>query len=48
VDDFIFHVIPTFIGEGVPLLAHARRIVPLTLHAVKNWEDGVVRLHYRR
>jgi dihydrofolate reductase len=48
VDDFILSVIPTFIGEGVPLLAPARRTVPLTLHATKKWDDGVVRLHYTR
>jgi len=48
VDDFILSVIPTFIGEGVPLLAPARRTVPLTLQSVKHWEDGVVQLHYRR
>src|SRR5262245_11572275 len=48
VDDVILNVVPTFIGEGVPLLAPARRTVPLTLHETKHWEDGVVRLHYRR
>src|SRR5262245_16081584 len=48
VDDYILHVIPTLIGEGVPLIAPARRTVPLTLHAVKQWEDGVVRLHYTK
>jgi len=48
VDEFVFHVIPIFIGEGVPLLAPARRTVPLTLHATRHWDDGVVRLHYRR
>lgn len=48
VDDFIFHVVPIFIGEGVPLLAPARRTVALTLHETRHWDDGVVRLHYRR
>ena len=48
VDDFIFAVIPTFIGEGIPLMAPARRTVPLRLQAVKQWEDGVVRHHYTR
>ena len=46
VDDFIIHVIPTFIGEGIPLVAPARRTVPLTLQSTKAYEDGVVRLHY--
>ena len=48
IDDYILHVIPTFIGEGVPLFAPARRTVPLALHAIKRWDDGVVRLHYTR
>jgi dihydrofolate reductase len=48
VDDFIVHVVPVFIGEGIPLLAPARRTVPLTLHDLRRWDDGVVRLHYRR
>jgi len=46
VDDFIIHVIPTFIGEGVPLIAPARRSVPLRLESSNAYEDGVVRLHY--
>src|SRR5262245_7217802 len=48
VDDCILSVIPTFIGEGIPLLAPARRTVPLELQSVKQWEDGVVRMHYTR
>jgi dihydrofolate reductase len=46
IDDFIIHVIPTFIGEGVPLIAPARRTVGLKLKSSKAYEDGVVRLHY--
>jgi riboflavin biosynthesis pyrimidine reductase len=46
VDDFILHVIPTFIGEGIPLIAPAERTLPLALKATKKYEDGVVRLHY--
>ena len=48
VDDFILHVIPTFIGEGIPLIAPAKRTVPLKLASTKEYEDGVVRLHYSR
>jgi dihydrofolate reductase len=48
VDDFIFHVVPTFIGEGIPLIAPARRMFPLKLQDAKAYEDGVVRLHYTR
>lgn len=46
VDDFILHVIPTFIGEGIPLIAPAERTLPVTLKETTKFEDGVVRLHY--
>ena len=46
IDEFIIHVIPTFIGEGIPLVAPGRRTVPLKLLLVKKYPDGVVRLHY--
>ena len=47
IDDVIMAVIPIFIGEGIPLIAPARRTVPLTLAGTKKFSDGVVRLHYR-
>lgn len=47
IDEFIIHVIPTFIGEGIPLIAPQHRTVPLKLLSVKKYSDGVVRLHYR-
>jgi dihydrofolate reductase len=46
IDEFIIHVIPTFIGEGIPLIAPRHRTVPLKLLSTKNFPDGVVRLHY--
>lgn len=46
IDEFIIHVIPTFIGEGIPLIAPRHRTVPLKLISVKKFPDGVVRLHY--
>jgi len=46
VDEFIIHVIPKIIGEGIPLVAPHRRDVPLKLLASKRFPDGVVRLHY--
>jgi dihydrofolate reductase len=46
IDEFIIHVIPTFIGEGIPLIAPKRRTVPLKLLSTKKFSDGVVRLHY--
>jgi dihydrofolate reductase len=46
VDEFIIHVIPTMIGEGIPLVAPRHRNVPLKLLTTKRFPDGVVRLHY--
>jgi dihydrofolate reductase len=46
IDEFSINVIPTLIGEGIPLIAPRRRTVPLQLLSVKNFSDGVVRLHY--
>ena|SRR5690242_2282569 len=46
-DEFIIHVIPTFIGEGIPLIAPRHRRVELSLLSTHAYEDGVVRLHYR-
>ena len=46
IDEFIIHVIPTFIGEGIPLIAPRHRTVPLKLLSTKKFSDGVVRLHY--
>ncbi len=46
IDEFIINVIPTFIGEGIPLIAPSRRNVSLKLLSSKKFSDGVVRLHY--
>lgn len=46
IDEFIIHVIPTFIGEGIPLIAPKHRSVPLKLLSVRDYPDGVIRLHY--
>jgi len=46
-DEFIIHVIPTFIGEGIPLIAPRHRSVELSLLSTHAYNDGVVRLHYR-
>jgi len=46
IDEFMIHVIPTFIGEGIPLIAPRHREVELELLLAKTWPDGVVRLHY--
>src|SRR5206468_11533828 len=46
IDEFIIHVIPTFIGDGIPLMEHKRRTVPLKLISSTKFPDGVVKLHY--
>src|SRR5438105_8952823 len=46
IDEFIIHVIPTFIGEGIPLIAPRHRTVPLKLKSVKKFSYGVAKLHY--
>jgi dihydrofolate reductase len=47
VDEFIVHVIPILIGEGIPLLRPRHRAVSLALLSARSFPDGVVRLHYR-
>lgn len=46
IDEFMIHVIPTFIGEGIPLIAPARRTVGLKLISCAKFSDGSVKLHY--
>ena len=46
IDEFMIHVIPTFIGEGIPLIAPGRRTVLLKLISSRKFADGVVELHY--
>ncbi len=47
VDEFIIHVIPLFIGAGIPLIQPRHRNVRLKLLKARKYSDGVVRLHYR-
>ena len=46
IDEFVISVVPVFIGDGIPLIARRPRHVPLELHAVERFEDGLVQLHY--
>jgi dihydrofolate reductase len=46
IDEFIISIVPTFIGEGIPLIAARHRDVPLRLRSTKAFSDGVVQLHY--
>src|SRR5213594_4419883 len=46
IDEFIITIVPTFIGEGIPLLAPRHRKVALRLLGVQQFPDGVVQVHY--
>jgi dihydrofolate reductase len=46
IDEFDIHVIPTLIGEGIPLVAPRHRDIELKLLGAKSYPDGVVRLRY--
>ena len=46
IDEFDIHIIPVFIGEGIPLIAPRHRDVPLGLLSAQDHPDGVVRLRY--
>jgi dihydrofolate reductase len=46
IDEFDIHVIPVFIGEGIPLVAPRHRDLPLRLRSSRKYPDGVVRLRY--
>ena len=47
IDEFVISVAPVFIGDGIPLIARRHRHVPLDLHSIERFEDGLVQLHYR-
>jgi dihydrofolate reductase len=46
IDEFDIHVIPVFIGKGIPLVAPRHRDVALRLRSTTRYPDGVVRLRY--
>lgn len=46
IDEFDIHVVPTFIGKGIPLIAPKRRDMELKLQSVKKYSDGSVKLRY--
>jgi dihydrofolate reductase len=47
IDEFDIHVIPVFIGEGIPLIAPRHRDVLLNLLLCQKFPDGVVRRRYQ-
>ena len=46
IDQFIITVVPTFIGEGIPVIAARQREVLLRLRSLLRFPDGVVQLQY--
>jgi dihydrofolate reductase len=46
IDEFDIHVIPNFIGEGIPLMAPRRRDIILRLLSTKKYPDSVVEVRY--
>ena len=47
IDEFIIHVVPVLIGEGIPLVEPRKRTIKLKLLDSHTFPDGVVRLHYQ-
>jgi dihydrofolate reductase len=47
IDEFVIHVIPNFIGEGIPLMAPRHRDIVLRLLSTKKYPDGVVEVRYK-
>ncbi len=46
IDEFTIHVIPNFIGEGIPLIAARHRDIPLRLLSSRKYPDGVLEVRY--
>ena len=45
-DEMIVHVMPTLIGEGIPLLQPRHRSIEMKLLSSRAFRDGVLRLRY--
>ena len=48
IDEYLVFVIPTILGEGVPLFGGPGPYTTLELVSTQSYPDGLVRLHYRR
>jgi dihydrofolate reductase len=46
IDEFSMHVIPIFIGKGIPLVQPRHRSIRLNLLSSKTFPGGVVHLNY--
>ena len=47
IDEFIITVIPTMLGEGIPLFSKGYREQQLELLSIQQFNSGVVQLHYQ-
>jgi dihydrofolate reductase len=47
IDEFDIHIMPTLIGEGIPLMAPRHRDIPIRVQSARKYPDGVVRLRYK-
>ena len=46
IDEFIVHVMPVYLGAGIPLIAPLQRDVEMDLIDTKTYGNAVVMLHY--
>jgi dihydrofolate reductase len=46
VDDMVVTIAPTLLGEGIPLFERHDQRLPLTLREVRQFDRGLVQLHY--
>jgi dihydrofolate reductase len=47
VDELIISIIPVLLGEGIPLFQNGRPEQVLTLASCRNFDTGLVQLHYK-
>jgi dihydrofolate reductase len=47
VDELIISIIPVFLGDGIPLFKSGRPEQDLTLASCRNFDTGLVQLHYK-
>jgi dihydrofolate reductase len=48
IDEFIISIIPIFVGDGIKLFKDGRPEVLLELVSAKQFDKGLVQLHYKR
>lgn len=48
IDEYIVSIIPILLGDGIPLFAPPGADAPLELLASRQYDSGLVQLHYRK